>query len=95
MTAYEQAQSLYQGLETTLEQDIDYYSRNHFVIIAPHCIILAKLENEYWFIHLAVGVGCLDYFLRIMPVYRPFVAWSRRGKVAKFYKTENLKRLIL
>lgn len=95
MTAYEEAEKLYANSDTNLKDDIDLYCRNYFCIAAPHCIILARLEEECWFIHLLVGRGSLSYFLNLMPVYRPFVAWARRGNVAKIYKTETLQRLIL
>ena len=95
MTIYEQAEKMYEGKTATLAEDIDYYSKHHTVFITPFSILLARLEDEYWFIHLAIGVDCLPHFMANMPIYRPFVAWSRRDKAPKIYSTEKLKRLIL
>lgn len=90
-----EAERLYEKTGVILQDDIDYYCHNHYCIITTTSIILFRLEEECWFIHLLVGRGSLQYFLKVMPVYRPFVAWSRRGKIPKMYKTEALIRLIL
>ena len=97
MTTWEQAKDLYvKRGEGNLEEDIIEYAKNYFLHITPDCIILARCEDTSWFIHLAVGHNCLDYFLSLMPIYRPFVGWCRclKSNKIKYYQTEKLKRLL-
>lgn len=73
-----------------------HYVANHYVHCTPECIILAECREDHWFVELAIGKGCLRYFLQLMPTHRPFVVWARgmrNGELRK-YKTETLERLL-
>jgi hypothetical protein len=96
MNAWEQAKELYAKKgEGSLERDLFIYAKEHYLFMSPSCIIMARCEETRWFIHLAVGVNHISYFLHIMPVYRPLVAWCRglRTDVVKHYQTDRLLKL--
>jgi len=98
MSVVEIAKSLYERKgEGNFEEDVLLYAKEHYIFSSPSCIIMARCEETRWFIHLAVGDGCLSYFLHIMPVWKPFVAWCRglRNDRVKHYQTDKLIKLLL
>lgn len=100
MTAWQSAEKLYDGDTQRFKEDVEYHTRHHFAFCSPFCIILARLESDHWLVYLAVGQGCLSYFLHIMPIYRASIRFARPLKQGacvplKSYSTEKLKQLIL
>jgi hypothetical protein len=93
-SAYEQLKEMYDKRGWNLEDDILLYSKQYHLFSSPKCIILARLYDTHWYIHAAVGEGCLDYFIHIMPEFRPYCLWERglRNKEYKYYNTERLQR---
>ena len=96
MSAWNKALELYARKgEGNLEQDVLLYGREYYLFMSPDCIIMARLEESHWFVYLAVGTNHISYFLHLMPVYRPLVAWCRglRTDKVKFYQTDRLLKL--
>jgi hypothetical protein len=93
MTPYEQAQDMYFRDGRCFEQVLSDYMRHHYVWCSPECIIMAKPVDDFWFIELAVGRGCLQRFVSLMPHYLPRIAWARglRNGPLKYFDTERLK----
>lgn len=86
----------YPEIGTTLEEDIQKFMRTGYVYCDKSCMILASLENDYWYVHLAVGHGALPKFFNICPEIRPYVVFARpmRGRrTIKFYNFERMKQL--
>ena len=94
---YELAEEICGDHGVVLADDIIEYSRRGYVFIAPEYVLIGCRLGDGWFIRLAVGAGCLNKFLELMPYYLPYVGWARmvRGRhQVVWHDTEKVRRAI-
>lgn len=108
MSAIDTAAAMYAKHGLCLEQDLADYLRHGYVCAGPDRLLLFKAidqseadwhpKNERaWYVHLAVGEGCLGWFRQQAPYRLPFLAWFRRkdGKqTLRFYPTDRITPLL-
>lgn len=104
MHALDQAKALYTRNGLDFEADLVAYMRHGYVWCGPDRFMMAKpiegSEADWnpknpraWYVHMAVGEGCLSWFIRQAPFSLPFIAWFRRKhsrQALKFYPTDRL-----
>ncbi len=97
MNAYDLAKQIYGDFpDRNLDNDIREYITNHYCYFSPEAIILAKVEGDSWFVHLAVGKGSLLRFFKVAPFELSFVQFARPKKKrleVKMYTWFKLKKL--
>lgn len=109
MSAVQEAKAMFQkaGL-STFERDLCWYLEHGIVISRPDRFLMAKLINtvvgdddwhpkepDAWYVHCAVGKGCLEWFLCQSPVRMPKLAWRRfkdGHNSLKVYNTNQFER---
>ena len=67
------------------------YLSSYYVYSSPDAFIMAKPEDEHWWVEYASGD--LGRFLTIMPFWLPYVMFKRRDKL-KIYATATLTNKI-
>jgi len=100
---------LYRDQGLNLSADLTNYATWGIALIMPDRLILARPiaradgtrwanpgePVDTWFVKLAIGPGCIGWFLGQMPYHLPWLAWGRdfRGRGApgslKFYPTSR------
>ncbi len=92
----------------TFERDLCWYLEHGLVISRPDRFIMAKLidstkgdddwhpaKPDCWYVHAAVGRGCLEWFLKQSPIRMPKIAFRRLKDGAnrlRFYNTNTFER---
>lgn len=108
MDALTTAKAMYAQHGLDLEADLAAYLRHGYVVAGPDRLLLFKAIDQSeadwhpkteraWYVHLAVGDGCLGWFRRQAPYELPFLAWFRRkdGKqTLRFYPTDRITPLL-
>jgi len=112
-SAIVQAARLYARHGLALGKDLENYARAGYLFATPDRLLLARPinldrgldewlppgEGNAWYVRLAVGRGCLDWFLEQAPHRKPYIAWSRgfrpcRAAELKIFDTATLERRI-
>lgn len=104
------AKAMYEARGLNFEQDLGYYLTNGIVISQPDRFLMAKPirkevgekdwhpeKPDCWWVHMAVGRGCLQWFLRQAPIRLPFLAWARdksNNNSPRVYATERFEKII-
>jgi hypothetical protein len=95
---YEQVQEMYSMRpEMYLEADLRRAMQGGFVSINFRHFLIVYDLGFGWLVHLAVGHGCLQEFMRIMPYERPVIGWARvlRGRSeVRWHETSKVRRAI-
>lgn len=97
----------------SLAADLENYARAGFLFATPDRLLLARPidldrgldewlppeAGNAWYVRLAVGRGCLDWFLAQAPHRKPYIAWSRgfrrcRAAELRIFATSTLERRI-
>lgn len=112
-TAIHQAAELYEAHGLVLANEITEYLKNGYVFCTPYAFMMGcsadwdgeklTLNNDNsgnaWYIRLAVGDGCVPWFLAQTPYPRKYVCWEREFKTGssklKVYEWEKIKHRIL
>ena len=108
MTALFEAKELYSRHGLDFERDLGLFLANGLVISLPDRFVMAKQivaldgpdswnpkEPDCWYIHCAVGRGCLEWFLLQSPVRLPLLAWRRfkdKRQSFRVYNTSQIER---
>lgn len=91
MNAIQQTAQFYQGRGLNLAQELDWYLRHGHVFCSPDRVLMAReirLDrgmNEWildgsgdcWYVHWALGKGCMKWFTEQAPKPKEYVAWHR------------------
>jgi len=106
----ERVKALYDECGTDMFKDISAYLAYGYIHKTPKSFILAKTVNlnnktkpseqwgesnpNAWFVHMAVGEGCISEWIKIMPFELPYVGWGRETKKRgiKFYELNKILR---
>ena len=94
MNVYEEIQKLY--VETPnrdFAADLYYFLQCGYVFVTPTYAIIGKELDGGWFIHLAVGKGCMARFVSLMPYYLPKIGWARKDGEIVWRTTEKVIKL--
>lgn len=91
-TAIQHAAEIYEQNGMLLAPDLENYLKFGFVFCTPDRLLLARGINvndgpdnwlarpdsgDAWYVKLAVGHGCIPWFLSMAPSPKPYVAWKR------------------
>ena len=90
-TAIQQAAELYGSHGLNLSGDLEYYLKYGYVFVTPDRLLMAREitkegvgetwtphgEGDCWYVRLAIGKGCLKWFINQAPYFRPWIAWQR------------------
>ena len=92
----ERVKALYDECGIDMFKDISAYLAYGYVHKTPQSFILAKTVDlnsktkpseqwgesnpNAWFVHVAVGEGCIKGWIKIMPFKLPYVGWARETK---------------
>lgn len=111
MDAIAQALGIYSKHGLSLERDLADYLAFGYVYAEPGRLLMGRpvkagngLEwlpkghaGDAWYVHLAVGQGALDWFVRKMPFHLPKLGWRRDFKNPaaglRFYPTDRVATL--
>ena len=77
MTPYDIAKAMYESKGWDFQKDFEAFSRGGYVLSTPRYFIFADLKPDHWYIHICVGHGASNFFVSIMPEYRPQIAFAR------------------
>lgn len=110
-TAIQQAAELYQKNGMNLSAELERYIKFGYVFVTPDRLLLARsldsnrgvdfwpdnaTDGDTWFVKLAIGRGCIAWFLQQIPFYKPYVAWGRdlvrQTQDLHYHATEKLIR---
>ncbi len=95
MSALSQAAEIYRAHGMDLPADLEHYLACGYVFSTPDRLLLARpldlargvdywladpRAGDAWYVKLAVGSGCLGWFLQQAPFPKPFIAWARGFK---------------
>lgn len=110
MNAILEARELFAKFNLKFEEQLSHYLAYGVVISTPDRFIMAKPirssvgdddwnapDADCWYVHCAVGKGCLEWFLLQAPYRLPKLAWRRfkdRENRLKYYSTNTFERLI-
>jgi len=102
----EAAQAYYRSQGWSLEQDLGYYLCQGYVFSAPNRLLLAKPVRkevgepdwhpetpDCWYVHYAAGDGALEWFVKQMPYYLPFLGWTRNKGVNREFRAYPTERV--
>lgn len=110
MKAINQAAAIYAKAGFSFEQSLGWYLLHGVVISTPDRFLMAKAvrkevgESDWnpdnpdcWYVAIAVGKGCLKWFLEQAPFRLPYLAWARmkaKGNPVRIYRAERFARLV-
>lgn len=90
MQAIQEAKALFQERGLSFEERLGWYLQNGVVISTPERFIMGRMINsqrgdvdwnpddaDCWYVEVAVGKSCLEWFLCQAPIRLPKLAWRR------------------
>lgn len=82
--------------QRSLWKDLVHHFMDGFVFSGEDYLLMGERINDGWFVHIAVGEGCLEKFISLMPYHLPWIGWAKehRGGEVRWYRTESVKRNI-
>lgn len=108
MSALLAARSLFANSKQDFETQLGWYLQHGVVISTPDRFLMAKpihaargddewavKDADAWYVHVAVGHGCLRWWLQQAPYSLPKLAWRRMKDPAnslRVYPTESFLR---
>ncbi|MCK5614751.1 hypothetical protein KAR91_73495 [Candidatus Pacearchaeota archaeon] len=95
--AYIEAVKFYKGNQELLDQHILFFAKKGICVAKPdHMLLACVVDDDTWFIGLAVGKNAFEVFYWSIPFYLPYVSWVREkrdgGKQIYKYSWEKLER---
>jgi hypothetical protein len=110
MTAILEAKQMFLSKGINFEEHLNWYLTNGVVISYKDKFLMAKpiVESEgddcwnpknpdCWYIHCAVGNGCLAWFFKQAPFMLPKLAWRRikdKDNSLRVYNSATFERLV-